>query len=86
MLGDITSLRLLWIKFGLFVFLGLFAVALALLLFPDFKLAVLMAIAVWAFCRWYYFMFYVIEKYVDPSYRFAGLGSFLKYLWQSRKG
>jgi hypothetical protein len=28
----------------------------------------------------YYFMFYVIEKYVDPKYKFAGIYSFLKYI------
>lgn len=85
MLGDITSPRLLWIKFGLFVFLGLFAVALALLLFPDFKLAVLMATAIWAFCRAYYFAFYVVEKYADPSFKFAGLGSFVRYALRRKK-
>lgn len=85
MLGDITSPRLLWIKFGLFVFLGLFAVALALLLFPDVTLAVLMAIAIWAFCRAYYFAFYVVEKYADPSFKFAGLGSFVRYALRRKK-
>ncbi|QEL13563.1 hypothetical protein [Limnoglobus roseus] len=85
MLGDITSLRLLWIKFALFIFLGLFAVTLALLLFPDVKLAVLMAVAIWAFCRAYYFTFYVVEKYADPSFKFAGLGSFLRYALMKRK-
>jgi len=33
----------------------------------------------------YYFAFYVIEKYVDPTYRFAGLWSFLRYA-MSRRG
>jgi hypothetical protein len=33
------------------------------------------------FCRFYYFAFYVIEHYVDPGYRFSGLGSsFLDWL------
>ena len=40
----------------------------------------LLVIAIWSFCRFYYFAFYVIEHYVDPTYRFAGLSSFLKYL------
>jgi hypothetical protein len=39
-----------------------------------------MSIAVWCFCRSYYFAFYVIEHYVDPSYRFSGLWSFVRYL------
>jgi hypothetical protein len=32
-----------------------------------------MIIAVWCFCRLYYFAFHVIEHYVDASYRFSGL-------------
>ena len=46
------------------------------------KVAVLLAIAIWSFCRFYYFAFYVIEHYVDPQFRFAGLGSFVRYLWK----
>jgi hypothetical protein len=33
----------------------------------------------WGFCRAYYFAFYVIEKYIDPNYKFSGIISFLKY-------
>jgi hypothetical protein len=42
---------------------------------------VLLVIAIWCFCRVYYFAFYVIEHYVDPGYRFAGLVDFMKYWW-----
>ena len=31
-----------------------------------------------------YFAFYVIEHYIDDSYRFAGLSSFARYLWEKR--
>jgi hypothetical protein len=37
-------------------------------------------LTVWCFARCYYFAFYVIQHYVDPSYHFAGLWSFLTYL------
>jgi hypothetical protein len=36
-------------------------------------------LAIWAFCRAYYFAFYVIENYIDPKFRFAGLFSVLGY-------
>jgi hypothetical protein len=36
-------------------------------------------LAIWAFCRAYYFAFYVIENYIDPKFRFAGLLSVLGY-------
>jgi hypothetical protein len=83
-MGDIKNLRLLWFKFGLFVFVGLMAAAIALFFFPYPKLVCLMAVAIWAFCRAYYFAFYVIEHYVDPGYRFAGLGSFIRYALRHR--
>lgn len=41
---------------------------------------VLLFLALWAACRWYYYMFYVIEKYVDPNFRFAGLSSVIRFL------
>jgi hypothetical protein len=40
---------------------------------------------VWAFCRFYYFAFYVIEHYVDASYRFSGLLSLLHYAISKRR-
>ena len=44
------------------------------------------AVAVWCFARWYYFAFYVIEHYVDPGFKFAGLGAFARYLVRRRPG
>ena len=64
--------------------LGLLAVGLILFEHRDLRLAILLAIAIWSFCRAYYFAFYVIQHYVDPSYRFAGLGSFVAYLFRQR--
>ena len=85
MMGDITSKRVLYLKGGLLLALGGLAVAMALARYPDWQLAALMAIAIWAFCRAYYFAFYVIEHYVDPSFKFAGLGEFARYCLQRRR-
>ena len=40
---------------------------------PEPKMIFLLAVTRWAFWRFYYFMFYVIERYVDPTYRFNPL-------------
>jgi len=71
-----------WIKFKgiLFLFLGLLSAMLLLLEHPSVKVALLLAITVWCFCRFYYFAFNVIQHYVDPSHRFSGLLSFARYL------
>jgi len=60
--------------------LGLLSSALLLLNHPNAKFILLFVVAVWSFCRFYYFAFYVIEHYVDPQFRFSGLLSFLRYL------
>ena len=82
---NITSPGLIKLKGILFLLIGLFASALLLIEHPSLKAAVLLAIAVWCFCRFYYFAFYVIEHYVDGNYRFSGLWSFFRYLVQRRK-
>jgi len=76
-----------WIKLKglLFLFIGIAAVVLVFLDSPTLKTGVLLALAIWGFCRFYYFAFYVIEKYVDPAYKFSGLISFARYLFQRRK-
>jgi hypothetical protein len=51
---------------------------------PTVKVGLLLALAVWAFCRFYYFTFYVIERYVDPTFRFSGFGSFVCYLLKKK--
>ena len=82
---DITSPKLLWTKGALFLLLALAASALLLIEAASLKVAVLLAVAIWGFCRAYYFAFYVIEHYVDPGYKFSGLGSFALYVVRGRK-
>jgi len=77
---DLTSPRAILAKGWLFLVLGLLAAGSLLALHLSWETALLLTIALWAFCRWYYFMFYVIEHYVDSNYKFAGLGSFVRYL------
>ena len=83
-MGDIKSPTLLYCKGLLFVVLGLVAVTAILLHYPSFYLAMLLAIAIWSFCRAYYFAFYVIQHHIDPEFRFAGLLSFAQYLLRRR--
>jgi len=76
-----------WIKFKavLFLIIGIVAALLIFLDNPKWQTAAYLALAIWSFCRVYYFAFYVIEKYVDPSCKFSGLISFLRYWFQGRK-
>jgi hypothetical protein len=82
---DLTNPAWIKLKGLLFLLIGIAATILIFLDSPNWKTAILLALAVWSFCRFYYFAFYVIEKYVDPSYKFSGLVSFARYLFQRRK-
>jgi hypothetical protein len=81
---DLRDSRLIWLKGILFLLIGSTSAALLWVEIPTFKTALLVVLTIWAFCRAYYFAFYVLERYVDPSFRFAGLGSFLLYLVRRR--
>lgn len=79
-MADLTNTRLIYLKGALFLVAGLLASSLLLIEHPSLSAALLLGTVVWCFCRAYYFAFYVIEHYVDGSYRFAGLGSFVQYV------
>ncbi len=81
---DLTNPLLIKLKGLLFLLIGILSSLLLILELPTLKVAVLLAVSVWCFCRFYYFAFYVIEHYVDPSFRFSGLWSFARYLLHKR--
>lgn len=83
---DLQNAKLIWLKGMLFLVIGLVATGLLWAETPTVRTAVLLLLAVWAFCRAYYFAFYVLEKYVDPGFRFSGLGSLFLYLIGKRQG
>jgi hypothetical protein len=70
---DLSSKGLILAKGLMFLALAGGAATLLLLETPSLRVAVLIAILVWASCRFYYFLFYVLQHYVDPGLRYAGL-------------
>lgn len=84
---DLTSFASMKLKAALFVFIGLSSGALVVFApnFSAWQRALFLGMCVWAFCRVYYFAFYVIEKYVDPSFKFSGLGMVVKYLLTKKR-
>jgi hypothetical protein len=77
---DIKNPRLLHFKGLVFGLLGLMASALILVESPHLRTAGLLAIAIWAFCRFYYFLFYVLEHYAGRGRPYAGLWDALSAL------
>jgi hypothetical protein len=78
-LANIESPFWLWIKGGLFVAIGCLCLVFVAMVTQSAQLVAVCCLAIWAFCRAYYFAFYVIENYIDPKFRFAGLLSVLGY-------
>jgi len=76
---DLVNPRWMYLKGALLLLILLSCCALLLLEAPSWRAALLLALVVWASARLYYFMFYVIERYIDPFYRFSGIGSVLRY-------
>jgi hypothetical protein len=83
--GDLKSVYAIYFKAALFLLLGLLCVIVLVALHGSWQFVCLLGIAIWSFCRAYYFAFYVIEHYVDSSFRFAGLIDFFRYLLGSKR-
>ena len=80
---ELKSSRWIFTKGLLFLLLELLCATMLLAEFRSLRAAALLVVAIWCFCRFYYFAFYLI--YVDPSYRFSGLVSFARYVLQRRR-
>ncbi len=51
---------------------------------PTIQSAFLLVVLAWSAARFYYFLFYVLEKYVDPRLRYAGIWALLRELRRTR--
>lgn len=82
--GDLKESKWMYLKAVLFLLTGILCIVGLLIENPNLRTAFLLGVAIWSFCRLYYFLFYVIEKYIDPTFRFDSLFSAAKYLIRSR--
>lgn len=51
---------------------------------PRASTLVLLLCVIWASARLYYFFFYVLGRYIDPGYRFAGVIDALGHIVSGR--
>ncbi len=84
---DITNPRILKLKGVLFLLLGGLSAGIILIRSFDIETCALLAITIWAFCRFYYFAFYVLHEYADPQFKYAGLWDLSLYLlgWKANR-
>ena len=78
--GDLKSGTLIVFKGFLFLCIIMIAGGLLFGRQPSARSMILLILLVWASARFYYFVFYVLEKYVDPSLRYAGIINLLAVL------
>jgi hypothetical protein len=78
--SDIQSPWLLHTKGILFFVVGGLAAALLFVQIPTLENAALLCVMIWAFCRFYYYLFYVLERYLGREKRFAGIIDAIRYL------
>lgn len=84
-MGDLTNPRWIIAKGVLFaVIVVMSGVGIILHDDPWYELALLL-ICLWAACRFYYFLFYVLERYVGVEGRYAGLWDLGVRLWRGRR-
>jgi hypothetical protein len=69
----------------LFLAIGLTSCALIFAASPALQTLFLLGLVIWSFCRAYYFAFYVIEHYVDPTFKFSGLSSLLRHALKTKR-
>lgn len=84
-MGDLKSKRWIVAKGVMFLCMAVLAAGLILAESPSLRVAALLAVLVWAACRFYYFLFYVLERYVDPRLRYTGLIDLGKHAMEYRR-
>ena len=77
---NIKSQKLIVIKGLLFISITAISAIGIILYCPRVEVIALLLILIWASARSYYFLFYVLEKYVDPKLKYSGLFNLLKNL------
>jgi hypothetical protein len=85
-MADLSSKGMIVAKGVLFLCIAIATMSLLLFENPSVRVALLLTLLVWSSCRFYYFLFYVLERYVDPSLRYAGLLALARAIAQARRG
>ena len=83
-MGDITSKKLIVLKGILFFTAGTLSVVYILLLTRSLLIAMILCVGIWSFCRFYYFLFHVLEAYVGLEGRYAGITDLFLRLMKKR--
>ena len=81
---DIKKVWLLYLKAFLLFLTGLISSLILVFFNFNLKTIVLLLLSIWGFCRAYYFAFYAIQHYIDPTFKYSGLMDFAIYQMKRR--
>ena len=84
-MGNLTSKPWIVAKGVLFLLIALASAALVWLEAPGVRTGLLLVLLAWSAARFYYFLFYVLGNYVDPSLKYAGIGALVRELLRKRR-
>ena len=76
-MADLQNKKLIVLKGVLFSLILGIALGTIVVLTQDWLIAGLLGLVVWSAARLYYFVFYVLERYVDPRLKYAGLSALI---------
>ncbi|MEM1224250.1 MAG: hypothetical protein AAGJ40_01065 [Planctomycetota bacterium] len=82
---DLKRPTVIVFKGGLFLLLGLVSGFLLISSIASVRNLILLGLTIWSFCRFYYFLFYVLEHYVDSSLRYRGIWDLLVSMFRQRR-
>jgi hypothetical protein len=81
---DIRSKGLLHAKGLLFLVIGVVGCGTVVLEVPTLRVAFALGAGIWGICRFYYYLFYVLENYAGRDRKYAGLWDALRYVFTRR--
>ena len=76
-MADLKNKKLIVLKAVLFLLILGVTIATLVVLTQDWLIAALLVLVVWSSMRFYYFLFYGLERYVDPRLKYAGVCALL---------
>lgn len=81
---NLTDPFWMWVKAVLLGVIALVSGGVVWMKVGGWEVAVLLGLLVWSSCRVHYFLFHVLERWVEPGGRFRGISELVVRAWKSR--
>lgn len=82
---EIQNPKLIAAKGFLFLILLILSSGLLIVQRCTLETVFLLGLVIWSSARFYYFLFYVIQKYVDRDFNYSGICAAIRYYLKGKK-